>query len=166
MAFKQVTDLSADKTISLGGYNKKLKKDNPTSVEGYYLGSRTVADKKKKDGLSYIYFLQTSEGNVGVWGKTDIDRKMRTVTPGVLVRLSFSHMVDTPNGEMYKYKVEFDESDVIEVSQETENTGSSETSDDSEESTDDDTEAQQDYGLKGSAAERKSKVESLLNKKK
>lgn len=116
MAFKTVTDLSADVTISLGGVNKKTKKANPFSVEGYYLGTRQVADKKKKSGLSNIYFFQTLEGNVGVWGKTDMDNKMLSVTPGNKVRISYDRMVPTPNGDMYKYRVEVDEDDIIEVS--------------------------------------------------
>ena len=41
MAFTTITDLSADETISLGGFNKKTRKENPTSVEGYYLGKRS-----------------------------------------------------------------------------------------------------------------------------
>lgn len=115
MAFKTVTDLSADVTISLGGFNKKTKKDNPLTVEGYYLGNRQVEDKKKKDGKSYIYFFQTAKGNVGVWGKTDLDRKMKSVALGTMTRASFDKMVPTPNGEMYKYKVEVDTENTIEV---------------------------------------------------
>lgn len=115
MGYKQVNDLSADLTISLGGRNKKTGKNNPTQVEGYYLGSRSVADNKKKSGISYIYFFKTKTGNIGVWGKTDIDRKMGSVTPGVMTRVTHTGMVDTPNGEMYKYSVEFDEDNTIEV---------------------------------------------------
>jgi hypothetical protein len=115
MGFKEVSDLAADTIISLGGQNRKTGQKNPTSIEGYYLGSRQVADKKKKSGLSYIYTFQTAKGNVGVWGKTDMDRKMQSVTPGHMVRVSFDKMVPTPNGEMYKYKVQFDESNTIEV---------------------------------------------------
>lgn len=115
MAFKQIQDLSADVTISLGGTNRKTGKKNPVSVEGYYLGSRTVADQKKKDGKSYIYFFQTATGNLGVWGKTDIDRKMGAVTPGNMTRISFDKMLKTPNGEMYKYRVEQDSDNTIEV---------------------------------------------------
>jgi len=115
MAFQEVTDLSAETTIALGGVNRKTGKKNPTSVEGYYLGSRTVADKKKKSGESYIYFFQTSKGNVGVWGKTDLDRKMQTAQVGTMVRATFTNMLETPNGPMYKYKVEIDPENTIEV---------------------------------------------------
>jgi hypothetical protein len=115
MAFREVSDLSADTTISLGGTNRKTGKVNPTSIEGYYLGSRQIADAKKKSGISYIHIFQTSKGNVGVWGKTDLDSKIKSVTPGTMVRASFDKMVKTPNGEMYKYKVQFDDANTIEV---------------------------------------------------
>lgn len=115
MAFRVVTDLSADVTISLGGINKKTGKKNPTSIEGYYLGNRRVDDRKKKSGFSFIYVFQTAQGNVGVWGKTDMDRKMGEAVTGQMTRVSFDRMVPTPNGDMYKYKVEVDDENTIEV---------------------------------------------------
>jgi len=173
MAFKTITDLSADTTISLGGTNRKTGKKNPTSVEGYYLGSRQVKDKKKKDGLSNIYFFQTSSGNIGVWGKTDLDRKMSSVTTGTMTRASFDKMVPTPNGEMYKFKVEVDDSNTIVVagSNQSVAVSSSSYNDDSGPELDEDDEIDsyeneettQKAAL--SVAERKAKVASLLGTK-
>lgn len=173
MAFKQITDLSADTTISLGGYNKKLKKENPQSVEGYYLGKREVADAKKKSGTSFIYFLQTKAGNLGVWGKTDLDRKMSAVKPGTMIRASFDKMVPTPNGEMYKFKVEVDEDNTIEVAAEnnsSNNDSNDDYNDDTAASPDaddqiDDYEAQEAKSKAAlTAAERAAKVKALLKK--
>lgn len=115
MAFREVQDLSADLTISLGGTNRKTGKKNPTRVEGYYLGKREVNDTKKKSGKSYIYFFQTPNGNIGVWGKTDMDRKMSAVTIGAMTFIEFDKMQPTPNGDMYKYKVGVDLDNTIEV---------------------------------------------------
>lgn len=115
MAFKQVTDLDAETTIAIGGTNKKTGKANPSSVEGYYLGAREVDSKKARSGKCSIYYFQTPKGNVAVWGKTDMDRKMVGVIPGTMTRVSFDKMVPTPNGDMYKYKVEFDPDNTIEV---------------------------------------------------
>jgi hypothetical protein len=112
MGFKEVASLDAEKTIALGGVDKKTGRKNPTSVEGYYLGSRTVESKK---GESKIHFFQTEKGNLGVWGKTDSNRKLGAVTPGTMTRISFDKMQETPNGEMYKYKVEIDSDNVIDV---------------------------------------------------
>lgn len=176
MAFKAVTDLSADTTISLGGFNKKLKKDNPTSVEGYYLGKKEVADQKKKSGKSFIYILQTPKGNLGVWGKTDMDRKMTQVATGNMIRITHVGMTPTPNGEMYKYSVEQDDSNTIEVATadtqdnsgaDDYSAGGDETSYVSEESLDDE-DASQEVALakaKLDAAARKAKVEALLKNK-
>jgi hypothetical protein len=115
MAFKTVNSLEADNTISLGGTNRKTGKTNPTSIEGYYLGSRQVQDNKKKSGVSFIYIFQTSKGNVGVWGKTDMDRKMAQTPAGVMTRVTATGTRPTPNGDMYTFKVEVDSDNTIEV---------------------------------------------------
>lgn len=115
MAFKEVTNLDADTTIALGGRNGKTGKANPTSVEGYYLGSKKVESRKAKTGFAQLHIIQTAKGNVGVWGKTDLDRKLGSVTPGTMIRASHVGMQATPNGEMYKYKVEVDSDNTIEV---------------------------------------------------
>lgn len=178
MAFKEVQDLSPDTVISLGGVNKKTGKKNPTSIEGYFVGSREVPDRKKKSGLSYIYVFQTKDGNLGVWGKTDIDRKMAGATPGQMMRLTFSGMRDTPNGEMYTYKVEFDSYNTIEVatlssaasSEESDQEDSSTSDNDDESDSADDAEA----GISDTSAQlaaqeaaevRRAKVQALLSSK-
>lgn len=181
MGFKEVQTLDADNTIALGGRNKKTGKANPTSAEGYYLGTRQVESKKSKNGLAAIHFLQTSKGNVGIWGKTDMDRKFSSVTPGTMIRVSFDKMVPTPNGEMYKYKVEIDENNTVEVNAAPVSTskladkdeeGYSTASDDDDEDEDDNTDSNSDYEAEEvaqasalSALERKAKVEALLKGK-
>lgn len=170
MAFKEVADLSADVTVSLGGVNKKTGKKNPTKAEGYYLGRREVPDNKKKSGVSYIYFFQTDQGTLGVWGKTDMDRKMGSVPTGAMTKVEYDRMVATANGEMYKYKVAVDMDNSIEVA----TTSSTHTDSDSsfaeEEGLDEDTD---DSGAEDelqaaalAAAERKAKVAALLGGKK
>lgn len=115
MAFQEIASLDADVTIALGGRNKKTNKDNPKSVEGYYLGSKEVRSPKSKTGFASIHILQTAKGNVGVWGKTDMDRKIKSVTPGTMIRVTHTGMQATPNGEMYKYSVEQDTDNTIDV---------------------------------------------------
>lgn len=115
MALKEVLDLDAETTVSIGGKNKKTGKPNPTSLTGYYLGKRRVESRKAKSGFTYLYIFQTEKGNVGVWGKTDLDRKMDSVNRGEMTVITFDRMVPTPNGEMYKFKVASDDMDVIEV---------------------------------------------------
>lgn len=115
MGFKQVQSLDADNVIALGGKNNKTGKANLTSVEGYYVGSRKVESKKAKKGFAYIHILQTNKGNLGVWGKTNLDQKLLLVTPGTMVKLTFTGTKPTPNGPMYVYKVEQDTENTIEV---------------------------------------------------
>src|SRR4051812_19473125 len=116
MGFKEVQDLDAEVTTALGGVSKKTGKPNPKQVEGYFIGTRTVESKKAKDGFCKLHIFQTAKGNLGVWGKTDLDRKLANVTPGVMVRATCTGMQAIPGkNDMYKYKVETDDSNTIEV---------------------------------------------------
>lgn len=115
MAFKELADLDTATCTAIGGVDKKSGKKNPTSIEGYYIGTKQVASKKSKTGLADLHVIQTSKGNVGVWGKTNLDQKMKTVTPGLMTRISFTGMQETKNNPMYKYKVEVDETNFIDV---------------------------------------------------
>lgn len=109
MGFKEVASPDADTVIALGGYNKKSRTDNPTKIEGYYLGSKTVKSLKSKTGTALIHVFKTPKGDVGVWGKTDMDRKLEGVETGTMTRVTFLEVANTSNGNtMYKYKVEAD----------------------------------------------------------
>lgn len=114
MAFQTVADLDCSTTTALGGKNKEGKA-NPTTITGYFIGTRDVVSKKSKTGFAALHVLQTPKGNVGVWGKTNLDSKMKGVTPGNMVRITFTGMVETRNNPMYKYKVEVDADNSIEV---------------------------------------------------
>lgn len=115
MAFKKLVSLDAETLISLGGYNKKLRKDNPSTIEGYYLGSRNIPDKKKKSGISTLHFFQTETGNVGIYGKANTDKQLPRVRPGTMTRVTHTGFQSTPNGEMYVYLVETDKDNTIDV---------------------------------------------------
>lgn len=167
--YTEVASLEADVTIALGGKNRKTGKANPTEIEGYYLGNRKVTDTKKKSGFSYIHFFQTANGNVGVWGKTDLDRKLLTVAPGTMTLATFDRMVATPNGDMYRYKVSVDKDNTIEVSASNSDSGYSADGDDDPGSYGDDTTASEDAEDAAqeealAAAARKAKVTDLLNR--
>lgn len=115
MAFKQVSDLSTNNAIALGGTNRKTNKANPTTITGYFLGSKEVESPKSKTGKAKLHVFQTEEGSVGVWGKTDLDSKMQNVPAGALTRVTFTGMQETKNNPMYKYKVEVDSDNTIDV---------------------------------------------------
>lgn len=116
MGFKTVISLEADTATAIGGVDKRTGKANPKQVEGYFLGSRKVESRKSKSGFAYLHVLQTANGNLGVWGKTDMDRKLLSVPAGTMVRITHTGMQPTPNGDMYKYRVEQDDSNQLDVS--------------------------------------------------
>lgn len=162
MAYKEIVSLDADTTIALGGRNKKTGKANPTEAEGYYLGSRRVSSPKSKNGFAYIHFLQTATGTLGVWGKTDLDRKVLDIVPGTMTLLAFDKMVPTPNGEMYKFKVAVDKDNTTDVS--TLVSGSSDAGVDASGENQDDSDVE-DYDADAeslAAAARQAKLQELL----
>ena len=164
MAFQEVSSLDADVTVALGKRDKKTGKAYPKEAEGYYLGSRKVQNKR---GESNLHFLQTAEGNLGVWGTTDLDRKLSQIIPGSMVRITSTGTRPTPNGDMYTYKVEVDKTNTIEVAV----SSTAYSSDDSSEEVDSDTYESGDdvvdteTALIAEAAERKARVQALLNGK-
>lgn len=115
MGFTEVADLDCNVTTAIGGVDKKSGKKNPTTITGFFIGSREVPSKKSKTGFAWLHVLQTEKGNVGVWGKTNLDQKMRAVKPGQLCKIDFVGMVETQNNPMYKYKVAVDPAKYIEV---------------------------------------------------
>lgn len=126
MGYSEVADLSCEKSVALGGSHKG--KANPTKLEGYYIGTKNVKSLKSKTGLAALHIFKTATGNVGVWGKTDLDQKMLSVSPGVMTRISFVGMVETKNNPMYKYKVEVDQANLIDIASAIEESGDSEES--------------------------------------
>lgn len=115
MAFKKVQELDCETSVALGGFNKTTGKPNPKQIEGYFLGTKQTVSKKSASGFASLHILQTENGNVGVWGKTDLDRKMKNVQAGVMTRITQSGTAPTPRGDMYKYTVEVDTDNAIEV---------------------------------------------------
>lgn len=116
MAFTEVVSLDCDTAIQLGGKDRKTGKANPTRIEGYYVGSKKIASPKSKTGFSSLHVFQTSKGAVGVWGKTDLDRKLASAQLGAMTRVTYTGMKETKNNPMYVYKVEVDSENTIDVS--------------------------------------------------
>ncbi len=115
MAFNKKIKLDSNgDAITIGGINKKTKKANPKSVEGYYLGFRNVETDL---GTSKLHFFQTEDGNVAVWGKTDMNNQLSDNDLGVMTRIT--HTGSKPSGKgknpMITYDVEVDKENSIEV---------------------------------------------------
>lgn len=116
--FEDILDLGTTLgAVQLGGRDKKTGKAYPASAQGHYLGSRNIPSRFSKTGFSKLHVLQTPEGSLGVFGKTDLDPKMAVVEPGTLVKITFSGTVPTNKGNpMAKFRVQVDKGDVIDVS--------------------------------------------------
>lgn len=166
--FKELASLDAEVTVALGKINKETGKPYPKSAEGYFLGSRTVESKR---GDSKLHFLQTSKGNLGIWGTTDLNRKLSQAAPGVMVRITSTGTKPTPNGDMYTYKVEADHDNTIDVSglgatveSESDNSGGDYEDAGDEQETEDDQEYDASAVAAGRAA-RQAEVQAMLNKR-
>ncbi len=119
MSFKEINSLEADTTTAIGGVDKKSKKTNPTKAEGYFLGTKLVESAMSQTGTCKLHIIQTAKGNLGIWGKTDLDRKIAALGTrglGALIRITFTGKQPVKGKQdMYKYKVEVDEFNRIEV---------------------------------------------------
>lgn len=115
MGFTTLADLDTDNCTAIGGIDKKTGKPNPKSIEGYFIGTKQTVSTKAKTGFAALHVVQTKTGNTGVWGKTNLDSKLLGVPAGTMVRITFLGMQETKNNPMYKYKVEVDRENTIEV---------------------------------------------------
>lgn len=117
MAYEKIADFDCVKQIALGGtrLDKKTGKryKNPTQIEGYYVGSKTgIENKLNPDKPTSLHIFQTLEGNVGVWGKTDLDQKMKRAKVGLMTLAEFTGMVPTNKQPMFKYSLKQDPQNV------------------------------------------------------
>jgi hypothetical protein len=113
MAYKEKFAGDTDVTIRLGGKDNKGKA-NPTQVEGYFLGSK---DCSTDFGPAKLHIFQTPEGNVGVWGKTFMNRLLTDDLKGQMVKVVFDGMGVAQKGRQapYKFKVYSDADNTVDV---------------------------------------------------
>lgn len=116
MAYKTKFGGNTDKTIKLGGNDNTTGKANPTSIEGYFLGSK---DTQSDYGPGKLHVFQTPEGTVGVWGKTRLNSLLTSDIRGQMVKATFTGMIaPSKKGRKpsYGYQVQHDEDNTIDVS--------------------------------------------------
>lgn len=124
MAFKEVLQRPENPTFGFGDINKKTNKTNPKQYEGYYLTSRSVNSEKFPDKLFVLHTLRTQTGDIDLWSKADLTRKMKGVVPGTKVRISLTDKTKKVGmGTMKVFFLEQDAGDVIEVPEEYLNNG-------------------------------------------
>lgn len=112
MAYKKKIDARTDNTIQLGGEKDGIK--NPTTIEGYYLGSKSVDGDY---GPGKLHIFNTSEGNIGVWGKTNLNHLLSPENVGQMCLVTFTGMGKAKKGRRpaYEYSLQYDEENTIDV---------------------------------------------------
>jgi hypothetical protein len=155
MALKRVPN-SSEVTISLCGVDDKTGKQNPTGIKGYYLGNRPVTTK---NGEATIHTFQTSKGNVDVWGKTDLNKRLGAAQLGCYTEVEFDKMVPAGKGKKFTFHIDFDPDNTIDTA------GPAVTTEDTADIDDyglsaDDEDAAQDAAL--AQAEKAAKVSAML----
>lgn len=108
---KKITGQS-DKTIKLGGAG------NPTSIDGYFLGTKTTADTGYGPGK--LHMFSTAEGVVGVWGKTAMNNSLTQELVGQRVVVTFLGMKKSKTkgrSPFYDYSIEHDPENTMDVSE-------------------------------------------------
>jgi len=111
MAFKKIESLEPEVKSALGG-RKKDGTENPKTITGYYYGSVLKPSDKSKTGFQHLHYFKTETKLVGIYGSTDLDEKLASVTCGNKVRATFQEMKKTKTGNDFKvYLVEEDSDD-------------------------------------------------------
>lgn len=108
---KKITGQS-DKTIKLGGAG------NPTSIDGYFLGTKITADTGYGPGK--LHMFSTAEGVVGVWGKTAMNNSLTQELLGQRVVVTFLGMKKSKTkgrNPFYDYSIEHDPENTMDVSE-------------------------------------------------
>lgn len=116
MAYKTKFSGNADKAIKLGGTNNETGRANPTSLEGYFLGSKNT---KSAHGPGKLHIFQTPEGTVGVWGTSKLNDLMTSDIVGQMCEVTFTGMIPPRvkgRKPAYGYKVRHDEDNTTDVS--------------------------------------------------
>lgn len=140
MAYEELGEL---RLVQLGGVNKVTGKNNPTEVEGYYLGSEDRPNRFDPKRPQKLYKFQTQNGDVGVFGKAGLDKVMKGATIGAMTKVvSTGETLDTGKGNPMKiFKAYQDKGNTTQVT----TGGLDQPGDEYEEVTDEDTSDEVQY---------------------
>lgn len=103
MAYEEVTDLYTETTIALGEKGKVGE-----TIEGYYLGYKLVDGDY---GPCKVHAFKTQSGDVGVWGKTLLDKLLKDEHKGFMCLVTFTGMIPPKKKgrrPAYSYRVQVD----------------------------------------------------------
>lgn len=128
MSYKKKIELESDKAINLGGDG------NPTKIEGYYLGAKTIQGGAY--GPSVLHIFQTKTGNVGVWARGNLNRLLESHHAGQMCLVEFTGMRQpSKKGQRpsYQHTLSYDDTNTIDMGSIAGSSGSTSQASDEEE---------------------------------
>lgn len=177
--------LKADFIVKLGRGTGEDGKPLVPSVEGYYLGKENRGPNKfNPKNTDYVYIFQTPKGNAGVYNTKGLDEWMVDAVKGAMIKVEYDKKVTTAKGfkkhTFFVYQDKNNKLDPNDIPTDVQdNNSNSDSSSDVEDNSysnetveEEAEEEEQDPpprvipGMAASTAERKAKVEALLNRNK
>lgn len=114
MAYKEINSVGTYNFITLGGYNKKTRLDNPIQLEGYLAGSEEVQDSFNKDKKKSRFIFKTKNGNLAIDAPHDLKVKLSKAKIGLMTLVEFTGEKDVGKGNpMKEFKVHQDATNVL-----------------------------------------------------
>lgn len=114
MAFK-TAESKLSKYSDLDTWNKKGEIKEGDTLEGYYVDKEEFTTKF---GDMIIFVIEKNDGTkIKVTGQSDIKNKFADIKLGYRVKLQFVGLVETKNGAMKGYEIQYDDEDVKEIEQ-------------------------------------------------
>ena len=112
MAFK-TAESKLSKYSDLETWNKKGEIKEGDTLEGYYVDKEEF---KTKFGDMSIFVIEKHDGTkIKVTGQSDIKNKFTDIKLGYRVKLQFIGLIETKNGAMKGYEIQYDDEDVKEI---------------------------------------------------
>ena len=81
-------------------------------MEGYYLGFKIV---ETQFGKGKLYIFETKDGNIGIWGKKQLNEDLPKVPVGTMMRITFKGMRKGKFRPLHVYEIEKDPTNTIDV---------------------------------------------------
>lgn len=114
MAYKEINSVGTYNFVTLGGYNKKTRLDNPVELEGYLIGSEEIVNQFDKAKMKTRFIFKTKDGNLAIDAPHDLKVKLSKATVGRMTLVQFTGEKDVGKGNpMKEFKVAQDATNVL-----------------------------------------------------
>lgn len=110
---RKTAESKAGKYSDLDTWNKKGELNEGDELEGYYVDRDEF---NTKHGEMVIFVIKKLDGTcIKVTGQTDIKSKFEDIPAGSHVWIKFDGLMETKNGAMKSYTIEYDDEDRKEI---------------------------------------------------